>query len=651
MYKLNTWSRIEEVIKFLHNKVDSQHEKVLKEQIKCMEPKPVGKKVYTPEQMTRAFEYYATSRSLYGRLRKDYKLPSVKALSCLTSKVSQLSDGEFLKNVFAGLKMKQRKVTILIDEVYVKTTLQLHGGSLFGKAVNDPAKLAKAVLSIMIRCPFGGPNFMFKMIPVAKMDASFLYKQIVETIKLIAEAGGKTRVIIVDGNRTNQSFLKKFPTVPGKPWLTTDGIFLLFDFVHLLKSIRNNWLTEKNSELSFEINGSPMTAKWDHLIELHEEENKSRLNDSGTRGLSLLNHVAVRPKPIERQKVSTCLKVFCDETYTALTTHPSLCDREDVSETAEFIRCVTDMWKILNVRSAYKDERHRNPLEAVIESVDDSRLELLLSNAKMFQKMEKPRGGKRSRCLTIDTAQAIHHTLNGLVDLSKHLLTDDHDFVMLGEYSNDPLEKAFSKIRQGSGGTYFISVQQTMEKLRIMKTKLLLQLDPDCVADLKFDAGHHCSKCGYLMDENATYVFDSLECLEDKINIETKMSLVHIAGYVTRKDSAATESDLLDTTTFYFQKYGSYTKLLDRGGLKVPTDDACQWAFFCYIMFNAVKDSICRTSLCNVFMLVSEMNDFGMKKEHGRILANIFMKNYCADVTPKSTKEPSQKVLKLSEKA
>ena len=105
------------------------------------------------------------------------------------------------------------------------------------------------------------------------------------------------------------------------------------------------------------------------------------------------------------------------------------------------------------------------------------------------------------------------------------------------------------------------------------------------------------------------------------------MSLVHIAGYVTRKDSAATESDLLDTTTFYFQKYGSYTKLLDRGGLKVPTDDACQCAFFCYIMFNAVKDSICRTSLCNVFMLVSEMNDFGMRKEHGRILANIFMTN------------------------
>ena len=33
------------------------------------------------------------------------------------------------------------------------------------------------------------------MIPVAKMDASFLYEQVMETMKLITEAGGKTRVI------------------------------------------------------------------------------------------------------------------------------------------------------------------------------------------------------------------------------------------------------------------------------------------------------------------------------------------------------------------------------------------------------------------------------------------------------------------------
>ena len=40
-----------------------------------------------------------------------------------------------------------------------------------------------------------------------------------------------------------------------------------------------------------------------------------------------------------------------------------------------------------------------------------------------------------------------------------------------------PLEKQFGKLRQGCGGTYFITVQQMLEKVGIAKTKLLLNLD------------------------------------------------------------------------------------------------------------------------------------------------------------------------------
>ena len=43
---------------------------------------------------------------------------------------------------------------------------------------------------------------------------------------------------------------------------------------------------------------------------------------------------------------------------------------------------------------------------------------------------------------------------------------------MLGNFSTDPLEKEFSKLRQGSGGTYFITVQQILEKVNISEAKL-----------------------------------------------------------------------------------------------------------------------------------------------------------------------------------
>ena len=45
---------------------------------------------------------------------------------------------------------------------------------------------------------------------------------------------------------------------------------------------------------------------------------------------------------------------------------------------------------------------------------------------------------------------------------------------MLGIFTTEYLEKEFGKLRQGSGGTYFITVQHIMEKVAIKKTKLLL---------------------------------------------------------------------------------------------------------------------------------------------------------------------------------
>ena len=125
--KLSAWSRISEVVHFLQNKEESRHEKVLKEQVKSMEPPTVGKKFYDPETIARAFEYFASSRS---RFRKDFKLPSEKSMTSLTSKVSKISDGDFIKNVFKNLDDRQKKVTIMIDEVYAKAALLYRGGSL-----------------------------------------------------------------------------------------------------------------------------------------------------------------------------------------------------------------------------------------------------------------------------------------------------------------------------------------------------------------------------------------------------------------------------------------------------------------------------------------------------------------------------------------
>ena len=101
-------------------------------------------------------------------------------------------------------------------------------------------------------------------------------------------------------------------------------------------------------------------------------------------------------------------------------------------------------------------------------------------------------------------------------------------------------------------------------------------------------------------------------------------------------------------TKLLYEKYGTYMRNMDRGGLKVPNDRCCQWIFFCYIMFETLKDSTCRKSLSKIFHLVSETCDFGMTEKQVRRLCNIFFKNICLFSSHHSGKEGVLKVLKLS---
>ena len=97
--------------------------------------------------------------------------------------------------------------------------------------------------------------------------------------------------------------------------------------------------------------------------------------------------------------------------------------------------------------------------------------------------------------------------------LVRHLLSITHEYVLLGIFTTDYLEKMFGKLREGSGGTYFINVQQVLEKLSIHKTKLLLTLDIN-VSSLNYLSVHSCANCTFLMGDNAIDVFDNLPKLE-----------------------------------------------------------------------------------------------------------------------------------------
>ena len=183
--KLDSWSKIEETIRFLDSLQMDNKKTIIHQQSNLLNQTKVGEIKYPVQIIVRAYEYFSKSRTLYNRLRSDYQLPSISTLTKVTSKVSKITDSKFLKSVFEKLQQQQKACIILIDEVYMKSCLTYHGGCIYGKAVNNPEENATTVLAFMLISLYGGPKFLVKMLPVHKLDAEFQFEQTNTLISLI----------------------------------------------------------------------------------------------------------------------------------------------------------------------------------------------------------------------------------------------------------------------------------------------------------------------------------------------------------------------------------------------------------------------------------------------------------------------------------
>ena len=91
---------------------------------------------------------------------------------------------------------------------------------------------------------------------------------------------------------------------------------------------------------------------------------------------------------------------------------------------------------------------------------------------------------------------------------------------------------------------------------------------------------------------------------------------IYIVGYVRRNNGE------IHDIYFYYEIYGNYVMDMNHAGLKIPGDT------YSYIIFHEVADLSGRSSFCNILILISEMYDIDINRNHGVILSNI-IKNYC----------------------
>ena len=138
------------------------------------------------------------------------------------------------------------------------------------------------MLTVMIKCLYGAPEFIYKVYPIINLTAKFLYDEGQSIVKAIeSEQENKVIAVIADGHRTNQKCFSTWAMDSpsrSKPWLSKNSdIFLLFDYLQVVKSLQNNWLTEKTKRLQYTFNGVTQVAKRSDLVELKEAESNCLL--------------------------------------------------------------------------------------------------------------------------------------------------------------------------------------------------------------------------------------------------------------------------------------------------------------------------------------------------------------------------------------
>lgn len=444
-------------------------------------------------------------------------------------------------------------------------------------------------------------------LPVKSIQADELQNRTNKLIIELEAIGFRVVVLITDGNAINKRLFtlfspdKKLRICVPNPADSTRPLFFMFDSVHILKSIRNNWLNCSNPPLEFtypvwEDNNRFQSANFGHLRKIGEMESSSILKVART-----LTKAALHPSNIQRQNVKLALRIFAESNIVALETYGERNNFSGWQGTKSFLELVIRWWKIVNVKTPYKDTRFREADFASFKTVSDNRLTFL---SELSVWIEMWRISNVSGKLSRETFESWSHTCYALKEVIEYLLSDvGAKYVLTGKFQTDPLEHRFGRYRQLSGANYHVSVRQILEsekKLRILAC-LRLKSARSGTFVISELANFIETNCDFEMSKVNRELVDTIVSSEDidlcQIDSNVTMPIiVYIAGYASMKlclnklSCYCCKSVLVQEKALNVDcpEEFSLIERYDRGGLKYPSELCIDIASVCYLAFQIV---------------------------------------------------------------
>ncbi|KAG1681471.1 THAP domain-containing protein 1 [Nymphon striatum] len=444
-----------------------------KEQLELMWIAKGGRR-YSPTCMVNSYMLYSTSRTCYEELRNQHNvcLPSERTLRKITHTIGKTNNYDYLKSRSSNLNSFERTVVLVIDEIYAAKRVEYAAtkGQVLGATAEGD--IASTILGFMISSVCGKHKDIVSLYPVKRLNANKLEECCLAVLKLLDDIGYNVVAISVDNHPVNRSYfvsklcegnLKSQVANPvnGAP------LFLLFDAVHNMKNIFNNFEGKKvlcYPNFDDPISNVLSTAKFEHMIDLYDMEVPKPIKMAHKLSMKCLY-----PRNIEKMSVKLALAVFHESTVNALRYYCQSENKEWV-ETADLVDLVITLWSIINVKTTTAGSHKRDEARKPITSKNDWQLSFLIKFANFLEVWHV----NKRNCLSKQTYLALRHMCVTLPAIAQYLLELGFQYVLLGQLQSDVIESRFGRYRQMSGANYFVSVKQILEaELKIKAASLL----------------------------------------------------------------------------------------------------------------------------------------------------------------------------------
>lgn len=282
----------------------------------------------------------------------------------------------------------ERQVILIIDEIYVAKRIEYCAGEIQGLTADG--SVASTLLCFMTKSACGKYQDLVAMYPMSNLTATIQHECLKEVMDLLHSPAFTVVAISVDNASTNRKFFVDClcdgilqTSIIDPP--TGQPIFLIFDPVHDLKTVYNNFQWRKLFECPpMDMNlQEGCVANFKDICDLFTLQASMSIKKAHR-----LSPTVLDPKNIEKTSVKLAVSIFCESTRDALQFYVTHEGRTAWNGTAQFISIIIKLWNVMNVKGQTKGKHKRDYTMDPVRSSLNWKLTFLREVADFLRRWE-----------------------------------------------------------------------------------------------------------------------------------------------------------------------------------------------------------------------------------------------------------------------